>query len=136
MFPKIETAPRPQTTWLNKMTSVYKKPASPCGGGARVLGLACSALPTTLSVTKLLLQCHCSSLCPLTIFSLLQQSSAPSTNFSLEVQRETRPSCSQPRGPSTSYLNENSTWALKLLPHPRPIKSESLGGGAQVQTIF
>ena len=55
-FPKTKIAPRPQTAWLIKTSTVYKKPSTPLRAqGAWVL--------LALLVNKTCLQSHCSSPC-------------------------------------------------------------------------
>ena len=96
---------------------LWKTKHCPVVGGP---SLACLELPTTLSlVNKLRLQSHCSSLCLLLpcltnkLISLYSSwAQLLQLTFSLRSQREIRPSllgltspsCSQPRGPSITYL--------------------------------
>ena len=97
-FPKTKIAPRPQTTWLNKMTPVYKKPSTPLQWGNP--GLACSELPTTLLVNKLDLESLCSSLCLLlshcSNHSLSTPAELSSFKFFLDVSKRNKALFTQP----------------------------------------
>ena len=99
-FPKTKTAPRPQTSWLNRKTPIYKKPSTHLKQGSR--SLTYSELWTILLVNKLHLQSYFSSLCLLlpcssnNLISLLQLSSVPSTNFFLAVSKRNKVQFTQP----------------------------------------